>query len=112
MSSYTTKLTRIRQVSSSELQAHTIRAQHTLMLDKPWFVCLVCSGAAEVYNAQIENGHPVGRRRFLFRARPHEAVFTIVDEGNESRSHFIMIALEELSVLEIPLLQLKEAFLS
>src|SRR5262249_47805522 len=111
MSSYTTKLTRIRQVSSSELQAHTIRAQHTLMLDKPGFVCLVCSGAAEVYNAQIEEGHPAGRRRFLFRARPRDAVFAIGD-GSTSQSHLVMIALEELTVLEIPLLQIKDAFLS
>ena len=88
MSSYTTRLTRIRQVSSAALQAHTVRAHHTLMLDKPWFVCLVCSGAAEVYSTPIESGRPVGRRRFLFRARPQDAVFVRRFDSNSHGSTF------------------------
>lgn len=94
------------------LRVRTVQPQHPIILDDPSLVWLVRSGAAEVFNSQVEDGSPVGRRRFLFRARPHDALFAIMDEKRTCLSRLIMMAVGELTVLEIPLERITEAFLS
>ena len=98
----------VRELSSAGFRIRTLQAQHPFILDDPSLVWLVRSGAAEISNSQVEDRTPIGRRRFLFRARPHDALFAMMDDTNTSR--IIMTAVEELTVLEIPLERMKEAF--
>jgi NHLM bacteriocin system ABC transporter ATP-binding protein len=80
-----------------------VAAHHALILDDPSVAWLVRSGGAEVFTSQAEAGRPVGRRRFLFRARVHDLVFALGDGVNKGQTQLAMIATEELSLLQIPL---------
>src|SRR5207247_3922352 len=102
----------VPELSSSEFRVRTVRAQHPFILDDPSLVWLVRSGTTEIFNSQVEGGSLVGRRRFLFRARPHDALFAMMDATNTLHSRLIMMAVEELTVQEIPLKRMKEVFQS
>src|SRR5437773_2277287 len=100
-----------RDALSLDLQVHVIRAHEVFILDNPSLVYLVRSGSAQVFKTEVESGSPVGRRRFLFRARAHDALFTML-EGSNDGSRLMAVPVEELTVLQIPLERMKEAFQS
>lgn len=100
-----------RDALSLDLQVHVIRAHEVFILDNPSLVYLVRSGSGQVFKTEVEGGSPVGRRRFLFRARAHDALFTMLD-GSNPGSRLIVVPVEELIVLEIPRKRMKEAFQS
>jgi ATP-binding cassette subfamily C protein len=102
----------VREVSSTGFRIRTVQAQHPLILDDPSLVWLVRSGGAEISNSQVEDRTIVGRRRFLFRARAHDALFAMMGGSDTSQSRIIITAIEELTVLEIPLERMREAFAS
>src|SRR5689334_17230284 len=96
-------MTTVSQVSRLDVHLRTVSAHHALILDDPAFVWLVRSGGAEVFTSQAEAGRPVGRRRFLFRARVNDLVFAFgSDAGNNGRTRLALIATEELTLLQIP----------
>src|SRR5262249_17563223 len=96
----------------SEVRVRTIGRQHPLILDDPSYVWLVRSGTAEVFSSQVEDGRPVGPRRFLFLASAHDALFTVKDEHHPSPNRLFAVAVDELSVVEIPLERMDESFRS
>src|SRR2546427_6877270 len=100
-----------RGVRSLDLQVHVIRAHEVLILDNPSSVYLVRSGSAQVSKTEVESGSPVGRRRFLFRARAHDALFTMLDVRNQG-SRLMVVPVGELTILHIPLERIKEVFQS
>src|SRR5262245_2056914 len=101
----------VGKVPSLELRVRTVQPQHPVILEDPGLVWLVRSGTAEVFHSQIEDRFPIGRRRFLFRARPHDALFAMRDAENSSLNRLVMMAVGELTVLEIPLERINEEFL-
>src|SRR4051794_15359078 len=98
-----------RDVPSLQLQVHVIRAQDVFIPDDPCSIYLVRSGSAQVFKAEVEAGSPVGRRRFLFRARIHDVVFAMLN-GSSDSNRLIMIPVEELTILQIPFEAVKDAF--
>src|SRR5881397_1781151 len=99
-----------RDVRSPDL-LHVIPAHEILILDNPSSVYLVRSGSAQVFKTEVESGSPVGRRRFLFRARAHDALFTMLEDGNPG-SRLLVVPVGELTILQIPLERMRQAFQS
>ena len=105
-------VTGVQAVPSSEIRHRTVRAQHSLILEDPSLVWLVRSGAAQVFCSQVENGSLIGRRRFLFRARAQDVIFSMMDGSSTCESRLIIMPLEELTILEISRDRMKEALTS
>jgi ATP-binding cassette subfamily C protein len=73
-------------------------------------VWLIRSGTAQVFYSQIENGLTIGPRRFLFRARSRDAVFSLEETSETSRNAILILAAEELTVVEIPMSRMEDTF--
>jgi NHLM bacteriocin system ABC transporter ATP-binding protein len=102
-------VTRVQELPSSGIRIRTVVAQQPLILDDPSLFWLLRSGAAQVFISQVENGCAIGRRRFLFRARVNDVIFSITDGTGTSESRLIVLPLEQLTVFEISRDRLKEA---
>ncbi len=98
-------------ILSLDLPVRIVSRHQVLIPDDPTAVLLVSAGSAEVFTSQVENGFPVGRRRFLFRARARDAVFSL-SGGRQSDNHLVMMAADELTILEIPIDRMEEVFRS
>jgi ATP-binding cassette subfamily C protein len=108
-----TKLKSIDEPPSWGLRVRSVNRQQILIPEDPSIVWLIRSGAAEVFSSQIENALAVGRRRFLFRARARDAVFSLGNSITDaSASRLILIPTEELTIVEIPVDRMEEAFLA
>src|SRR5262249_51556386 len=99
----------VREFSGPGLRVRSLSARQTLILEDPCLVWLVRYGVAEVFSSRVEDGLPVGRRRFLFRARARDALFAIAERGNRSASRLMLMAGDAVTLLEAPLDRLAEA---
>lgn len=106
-----TMLKSVREPFLLESRLRTIDRQQILVLEDPSFVRLIRSGAATVFSSQIENGLAIGRRRFLFRARAGDAIFALAGSSPDAfASRLLLIATDELTIAEIPVDRMQEAF--
>jgi ATP-binding cassette subfamily C protein len=107
-----TKLKSARELSPVESRVRSIDRQQILIVEDPSILLLIRSGTAEIFSSQIENGLAVGRRRFLFRARGGEVIFSLPSVRDVSASRLILVATDELTIVEIPVERIEEAFLA
>src|SRR5438552_3411226 len=105
------KVKRVPELSSI-LRIRSVPRQHVLISEDPTIAWLLRSGTAGIFHSQIENGFPVGRRHFLFRARAGDAVLSLVDNHGGSIGRLVLIASDEVTLVEIPLDRIEEGLLA
>lgn len=98
--------------SSLEPRVLIVGSHHVLTLSKPAFAWLVRGGTADVFYSRVEGEAPAGSRRFLFRARPGDPIFALDERGVTRSGQLMMIAAEELTILEIPLEKFQQVLVS
>src|SRR4051812_5721994 len=99
MSELVTKVKAVPEVPLWDFRVRSVPRQDVFILQDPSVLWFIRSGTAGVFSSQIESGYPVGRRRFLFRARAGDAVFSLVD-GDSSLNRLLMMAAEEMTIVE------------
>jgi NHLM bacteriocin system ABC transporter ATP-binding protein len=104
------KVKRVPEIASFHIRS--VPRQHVLILEDPTTVWLLRSGTAGIFHSQVENGLPVGRRRFLFRARSGDAVFGLRESNEVSSNRLILVPTDEVTVLEIPIERIEQALLA
>ncbi len=90
-------------------RVHRVRGHHPLVLEDPQSMWLVTAGSAAVLTSRVDRGLPVGPRRMLFRASPGTALFAVSEGRADSGSRLIVLAIEALTLYEIPFERLDEA---
>lgn len=81
-----------------------VRGHHPLILDDPHKLYLIRSGTAAVFASRLQNGLPVGTRRFLFHAGVHGMLFAASGRESSRDSQYLMaLSVDDLDVVEIPL---------
>jgi NHLM bacteriocin system ABC transporter ATP-binding protein len=96
--------TKVKLVPEAAAAVHvrTVPRQHVLILEDPTTVWLMRSGTAGIFHSQIENGSPVGRRRFLFRARTRDALFSLAESNDVSSNRLVLVPTDDVTLVEIP----------
>src|SRR5437764_9252573 len=106
-----TKFKTLEGSASLEPRICRVDRQQILIVNDPATVHLIRSGTGSVFSSQIENGFALGRRRFLFRARAGDAIFTLASSNTDALvSRLLVVATDELTIAEIPVDRMEEAF--
>ena len=90
-----------RKISSTGTRTHTVWGHHPFVLDEPGVMWVVRTGSAAVFAARIEDGAPVGERRFVGRVGSGESLLGLGAAG--SSIQLIALAIEDLTLVEHPL---------
>ncbi len=107
-------------------QLHRLKSNQTLQLDDPKTIWLVESGAIAVFAVTLREGKVSGQRRYLFTAKPTEAVFGVKQSfdseavasndserpGEASNKHrsLVAVAVEETVLRSVPRSYFKQLF--
>ncbi len=81
-----------------------VHGHHPLILDDPHKLYLIHSGTAAVFASRLQNGLPVGTRRFLFHAGVGGLLFAASGGvSSQNSQHLLALSVDDLTVVEIPL---------
>ncbi len=86
---------------SAGTRTHTVRGHHPFVLDEPGAMWVVRAGSAAVFAARIEDGAPVGERRFVGRVGSGGSLLGL--GAADSSIQLIALAVEDLTLVEHPL---------
>jgi len=88
--------------------ARAVDARHPFVLDDPAMMWLVASGSGELFTSAVDSGTPVGTRTFVGRAGQGDVLFSLGDESRGQVERLILLADEDLSLLQFPVAKVTE----
>ena len=94
-------MTEDRSISPAVARTHSIRGHHPFVLDEAGSMWVVRTGSAAVFAARIEDGAPVGERRFIGRIGSGESLMGV--RASDSSIRLMALAIEDLTLAEHPL---------
>ncbi|MEQ9367548.1 MAG: hypothetical protein RIG63_00750 [Coleofasciculus chthonoplastes F3-SA18-01] len=101
---------------SAPEQLHRLKRNQTLLLDDPQTVWIIESGAIALFAVTLKQNHSLTSRRYLFTAKPTEAVFGVrVDldrtgGASDQQRCILAVAVEETVLRHVSPAHLEQQF--
>jgi NHLM bacteriocin system ABC transporter ATP-binding protein len=109
-----------KSTKSPQEHLHKLKSNQTLQLDDPQTVWIVESGAIALFAVTLKENHIQGQRRYLFTAKPTEAVFGVqvgmnsaavaTAGASDKQRSLLAVALEETVLRRVPQAYLEKGF--
>ncbi|MEQ9356176.1 NHLP bacteriocin export ABC transporter permease/ATPase subunit [Coleofasciculus chthonoplastes] len=106
----------IENTKSAPEQLHRLKRNQTLLLDDPQTVWIIESGAIALFAVTLKQNHSLTSRRYLFTAKPTEAVFGVrVDldrtgGASDQQRCLLAVAVEETVLRHVSQTHLEQQF--